>query len=148
MAARYGNGGSRGRRITDAEDEPLTDEGCKISDVGKAARHYDPEHRRQRRLGVAEAGLLGGGAALIGLGTRGAIKTTKGVRALAHPPGGTVFRSKEEADAYNKTKKATGGALAIGRKRDVAAIGTGAAAVGGAGLVRDKAENRKNGIWR
>lgn len=97
--------------------------------VGKAARYYDPEHRRQRRLGMAEAGLLGAGAASAGLGIKGAIKTTRSLRS-----------------AQKLRPRLTGSVAA--RKREIAGIAGGTAAVSGAGLVREKAENRKMGIWR
>ena len=200
MATRYGNGGGRGRRITDFEDEPLTDEvekgwgdrrrarrnertrnllgpanydailhqmavnqvarsaeakGIKVTrpsaSVGKAARYYDPEHNRQRRLGAAEAGLAGGGTAAMAYGAHGAVVPTKNVRALARPPGGVVFRSAEEIKTYKAKQKLAGKTIAASPKH-IAAVGAGAAAVTGAGLIHHKAKSisadRKHGVWR
>lgn len=127
MATRYGNGGGRGKRITDYEDQPMNGE----SSVSKEARHYSPEHRRQRRLGMEEAGLVAGGATATGFGARGIRNSTKGAQDFLKPP-----------------LKHAGKKMLYGSPKHVALVGGGLTAVTGAAALRQKAENRKMGIWR
>jgi len=56
----------------------------------KAQRYYDPEHRRQRRMGIQEAALLGAGGALMFRGGRGVKRSTQAARALKDSEKGSV----------------------------------------------------------
>jgi hypothetical protein len=115
--------------------------------VGKS-RFYDPEHRRQRRLGMAEAALAGAGAAGLAVGGHGAVKSTKAVRALSTkvPKGGGDGLRAGTFVTHGKTK-AGKGILAL-RRRDAAALAGGTAGVGGALGLRSYAESRRGTAWR
>jgi len=95
--------------------------------VGKA-RHYDPEHRRQRRLGAAEAALAIGGVASMARGVHGTRKTT---RALS---------------SARKLRPGLVRAVAAS-PQDLAYLGGGTAGVAGAGLVRQHAEGARGRAW-
>lgn len=138
--------------------------------VDKAARYYDADARRQRRAGMYQAGLAGSGTISAGLGVHGIRNSTKKVRALNTP--GRVMTSPKVAEvpavgtpgkaghvAAKPAQKAKFGPkpggthpevkrLLSARKRDIALVGAGAAGIAGAGLVRQKSEGRKFGIWR
>lgn len=122
---------------------------------GKAARYYDGEHRRQRRLGMytAAAGLAGG--ALLAHGGRGLVKDTRKLRALdldkvkargvasqGQLPG-FAAASPRRISGYPEGKHA----VAV-RPRNAASVVGGTVAITGAGVIRQKAEGRKLGIWR
>lgn len=121
----FGNGGKgHGRRQKEE----------KVEKVGKS-RFYDPESRRQRRLGMAEAALAGGSAAGLILGVRGAAKTTKLVRGK-HP--NIVGSAKEVAELKHRVGRAVSA-----KPRELALLGGGAASGGGAVAVRRHAESRR-----
>jgi hypothetical protein len=90
------------------------------------SRYYDPESRRQRRLGMYEAGLAGLGATGLVLGGRGAVKTTRSMRA------GAKFRPELKG---KKVVSASG--------RNLAFLGGGVTGVGGAVAVNRHAESRR-----
>lgn len=120
-------------------------ESASKADVSKAARYYDPEHRRQRRLGAYESGLAGGGLAAAGTGGVRAMRDSKELR-------DTVVQSNPNPNAkklaIKDLPKGKGkGALRVTRG-NAALLAGGTAALAGAGLVRQKAEGRKFGIWR
>lgn len=94
-------------------------------DVTKA---YNAEDRRQRRMGAAEAALGIAGGTGIYFGAKGARRTT---RALMH--------------GMPKHKDFRGVAAANGKQ--LAQMGGGTAAVGGAGLVRQHAEGHRGRAW-
>ena len=104
------------------------------ANVGKTARYYDPEGRRQRRLGLAEAALLGTGGALAFRGGRGALKTTKLIRGatVTGESGGSIVPKK---------------LLAVTR-RDLAQLGGGATAIGAAGAVDYHGNHPRGRQWR
>ena len=100
--------------------------------VGKA-RHFDPEHRRQRRIGMGEAALLGAGGVLGFRGVSGAVKATKQARKVTWAAGKPGQKELE-------------GALRRGvalRRRDLAQIGGGLSGVTGAAALRQHAETRR-----
>jgi hypothetical protein len=131
---RYGGTSGRGRRIIGA-DTPLSDPAIKTDEIGKA-RYYDPEHRRQRRLGAAEAGLLAAGGLAIGHGTQGAVKSTRALRALKIRSGG-----KTPSDIpVSRTK--VGRLSAAASPRELGYIGGGTAAVTAAGEVHRQSGNK------
>lgn len=109
--------------------------------VEKAARYYDPEHRRQRRLGMAEAGLAGGGAAAGAIGVRGVTRDTKKLRDVS-------VRSVVGAKDSRLGKTPVGNRAFRVSGRNGALVLAGGAGLGAAGVVRQKAEGRKFGIWR
>jgi hypothetical protein len=113
--------------------------------VGKS-RFYDPEHRRQRRLGMGQAALTGAGAAGLAIGGRGALKSTKAVRALTvrAPKGSPKAGSFSIAHGDTPAGK---GILAL-RRRDAAALAGGTAGLGGALGLRSYAESRRGTAWR
>jgi hypothetical protein len=122
----FGNGGKgHGRR---QKDEPAKEK------VGKS-RFYDPESRRQRRLGAAQAALAGGAVVGTTLGVRGAAKTTKLVRGK-HP---NILASPKERAALLQR---LGGAVSA-QPRDLALLGGGTASGGGAVALHRHAESRR-----
>lgn len=114
---RYGNAGTRGRRI-DAELEEFT-----------KTRFFDPEHRRQRRLGAAQLALGAGGVAGLAFGVKGARKATKVLDI------GGLPRSKDLKGAVVMTR------------RQQAMLAGGTAGVGGAVGVNRYAESRRGRAW-
>ena len=102
------------------------------------AKYYDPENRRQRRLGAAEAGLgLSGG--YVGLkGAKGVRQTTRAGRKLTGVAGRTA--DKEATATANSVIR--GGKGILVRRKNVAQLAGGAALLGGAGLVRQHAEGK------
>lgn len=135
----YGMGQVKAHREFEDRFAPKVRRGRMIvtaDEVDKAARNYNAEHRRQRRLGMTEAGLAGLGAAGMFVGGRGLRKTTKTMRTLAPKIAAQPDEVKHLQGAY------------AGSKRDLAMLGGGAAAVTGAGVTRQKAEGRRMGIWR
>lgn len=130
--ARYSGSGGVGRRVT-GDDAPV--------DVSKAARYYDAEHRRQRRLGMAEAGLVGGGAAAAGYGGAKITQETKKLRRVSvRNMVGAKDSALGKTPIGNRSFRVSG--------RNGALVAGGLAGIAGAGLVRQKAEGRKFGIWR
>lgn len=135
LAARsYGqavNGRRHERQVSRLRKERAT--------IGKA-RFFDPEHRRQRRLGMAEAALAGGGIAGLVLGGRGAARTTKAIRAMA---------TRGDKGTFNATVGGTkkGRRVLAAAPRELALLSGGAAATGGAVGVRQYAESRRGRGW-
>lgn len=97
------------------------------------ARHFDPEHRRQRRIGMGEAALLGAGGIIGFRGGRGAVKATQQARKVTWAAGKPGQKELEGALRH-------GVAL---RRRDLAQLGGGVAGVTGAGALRQHAETRR-----
>jgi len=132
---RYGGSGGHGRRISEAE----------LQEVNKAARYYDPEHRRQRKLGMAEAGLAGGGLAATGVGGTRAFQDSRKLRervVQSNPnPNAPKVKVKDLPSGAGK------GALRL-TKTNAALLLGGLGATTGAAVVRQKAEGRRLGIWR
>jgi MFS family permease len=109
----------------------------KASNVDKAERYYDPEHRRQRRMGIAEAGLIAGGAAVGAKGVAGAAKTTKFGRG--------VLRGVNAADP---SKKISHRAI-VAAPKNLAQLGGAAAAFTGAGAIHHHGNVAARGkAWR
>jgi hypothetical protein len=102
------------------------------------AKYYDPENRRQRRLGAAEAGLgLSGG--YVGFkGAKGVRETTRAGRKLT----GVVGRSADKDATATANKVVRSGKGILVRRKNVAQLGGGALLLGGAGLVRQHAEGK------
>lgn len=126
--ARFGDGGTRGRRMT--FEEP----------VAKALRAYTPEHRRQRRLGIYEAGLGIGGAAATTQGVREARRDTQRLHNLTL---GEKIRGKEVRVGESEAGR---NAIRI-KARPGALIGGGLAALAGVGAVRHHAESNRGRPW-
>lgn len=103
--------------------------------IQKRVRDYDSEDRRQRRLGMAQAGLLGLGGALAFRGGRGALRSTRAARSIP-------WAAKDKA-GKKELYDALRSGVAISR-RDLAYLGGGAAGFGGAGVVRQHAEDPRN----
>ena len=94
-------------------------------------RDFNPEHRRQRRLGAYQSALLLGGGLAAQRGTRGMIKTTRSARAAAE-----LLRGKKgDVPALSR------GILAS--RRDLAYIGGGTAALTGAEAVRHHSNSKR-----
>lgn len=116
--------------------------GVRRLDDAKARRQfgkrlYNPEDRRQRRIGMGEAALLGAGGILGFRGGRGLVRTTRGARKLA------TFASNMKGAGPREL--AVANALSRGvtvRRRDLAQLGGGAAGIAGAGALRQHAESR------
>lgn len=127
---RYGEGGTRGRRMALPAEEL----------VGKL---YDPESRRQRRLGMAEAGLAGLGAAGLIRGGKGIRDTTRAVRRVQGVTG-----SKDYAkDVYLARDTLKSRKAIVANRKDAALAGGGAASLAGAAIVRQHAEGRRGRRW-
>lgn len=123
--ARYGSGGVTGRRIVDDREA-----------VEKRYRDYNPEHRRQRRIGMAEAAAVGGGGAALGFGVKGTAKDTKKLRALEIAnPGRSGITTVGASHAGR-------GAIALSRRNGALVLG-GGAALAGAGALRRWAESNR-----
>lgn len=99
------------------------------------ARYYDPEHARQRRIGMGQAALLLGGGALGFRGGRGLLRTTRGARAIA----GVTGRDVEQVRDLRAALK-TGVAVT---RRDLAQLGGAGAALTGAESLRQHANSRR-----
>lgn len=103
----------------------------------RVRKAYIPEPRRQRRLGMYEAGL----------GLTGAAAGIKGANGIRR----TTASSRHAAKLTSKWKdQGTHAALKHGltaRPKDIALVGGGAALLGGAGLVRQHAEGKNNRRW-
>ena len=131
----YGNGAGHGRRMTDSEVE-----------VGKS-RFFDPEHRRQRRLGAAQTVLAGGAIAGTAIGGRGVLRSTKALRSVT----GVTVKHPDKATAASKTKRTREANAALrgitGSRRDLLLLGGGLASGGGAVAVNRHAESRKGRGW-
>lgn len=128
---RYGGAGAVGRRMQSGIEDRFA--------VEKRLRDYDSEDRRQRRLGMAQAGLLGLGGALAFRGGRGIRNTTKlarTVQGLTGPSG-----SAKQLEQLRSLMRSRG---VVASPSDLGYLGGGAAGIGGAGLVRQHAENPRN----
>jgi hypothetical protein len=111
------------------------------ADVEKAQRYYDPEHRRQRRMGMEETGLLTAGAGLGYLGGKNVAQTSRNAG----------WHIREAL----KTKPREMKRLGIKSKRVIAASPKGlgylagaATAVAGAGAVNYQGNHRHGRNWR
>ena len=125
-------GGWRDARL-DAREYAASDRGRFIAGrVGKSevskTRNYDPEHRRQRRLGMGQAALLMGGGTSAGFGVKGAMKDTETVRRGVS--GGKNLKR-----------------LVAASPRNLALLGGGIAGVGGAGAIQQHANSRRGKGW-
>lgn len=136
--ARYGAGAQRGRRQVLTEEE--------LVELGKS-RFFDPEHRRQRRLGMAELALGAGGAAGLLLGGRGIARTSRAARSVT----GMSGHSKDDTALLMSLLQRKDGKrrlpTIVARGRDAAAFGGGALSAGGAVGVNRYAESRKGRGW-
>lgn len=125
-------------------NDPLVQRYAK-ADVRKAARYYDPEHRRQRKLGMAEAGLAGAGLTATGVGGTRAYRDSRELRervVQSNPnPNSPKLKVKDLPKGAGK------GALRL-TKTNAALLVGGLGATAGAAVVRQKAEGRRLGIWR
>lgn len=105
-------------------------------DVGKRSRYYDPEHKRQRRIGAGEAVLVVGGGGLVGEGTRRAYGDTKKLRAIPILNRGGTFGAKLGESEHGK------GAIRVG-KVPAALIAGGTGALAGASLLHRHAGSNR-----
>ncbi|HEY5787495.1 MAG TPA: hypothetical protein VIT65_22245 [Microlunatus sp.] len=119
--------------------------GRKKKKVAKS-RFYDPEHRRQRRLGMGQAALAGAGATGLVLGGRGAVKSTKAVRDITTRVPGKSVKGVSNIKRYGDTE--SGKRILALRRRDAALLAGGTAGAGGALGLRSYAESRRGGAWR
>lgn len=105
-------------------------------EASKRYRDYNHEHRRQRRIGMAEAALIGGGGTAAGFGGHGIYRDTKALRGLeiAKPGRSGIERVGQSA--------AGRGAVALSRKNGLLLLGGGAGLAGAAGLRRWAEGNR------
>ena len=108
------------------------------------SRHYDPEHRRQQKLGAATALLTVGGGVAGTKGVKGALKTTRELRALKTVPTGFV-KPGDKASTVGQHKLAQRVGM-IGAK-DAAWGAGGLAGVGGAAAVQSHANSRRGKAW-
>lgn len=105
-----------------------------VDPFGKS-RFYDPESRRQRRLGMYEAGLAGGAVAGLGLGGKGIVRTSR----LARKMPGVVSEKNQDAQALRAALRH--GVAA--RRKDVALAAGGTASGIGAVALNRHAESRR-----
>ena len=127
----------RAQRKEIAQQLISTYDQAKSGTVGKS-RFYDPEHRRQRRLGAAEAGLTGGALAGLALGGRGVVRVSR----LARKTQGIVGDSKDVKALRSALKHGV-----AARRQDAALAAGGAAAGIGAYAVNRHAESRRGRAW-
>ena len=120
------------------------------SDTGRAGypnpfgkRMYEPEERRQRRIGMAQAVLLGAGAAGVGFGARGIRASTKAAHALKE--GGAAAKTVEGKKLVSAHQEAASHAIPhraiVARGRHLGYLGGGTVALGGAAGLRQYAES-------
>jgi hypothetical protein len=102
-------------------------------------RDYNPEHRRQRRLGMAEAALVGGGLFSAVRGGRGIVRTSQ----LGRKIGGVTAKDKDSVRELHSALKH--GITA--RRRDLAYAGGGATAIGAAGGLHAWGEGHRGRAW-
>ena len=119
-------------------------------DIGKDQRYYDPEHRRQRRMGASSTALLVAGGALGARGGRNIARQTVKTRAQA-TAGAKVLESRVVgpvglADAQARTKAA--GSMVASRKRDLGLLGGAGAAAAGAGTINYQGNHERGKHWR
>ena len=120
-----------------------------------AKRYYDPEDRRQRRAGQAQALAGSAGAAGIGYGARGAYKDNKAYRsALKELDSANEYLSSKkrgmvklgERAAQNSRGRVPGKGTAIISRRHGAGLLAGAAGIGAAAQIgRHMNSNRGRG---
>lgn len=106
-----------------------------VSQVGKA-RQFDPEHRRQRHIGAAQAALLGAGGVLGFKGTKGIVGSTRALRAVRG------IHGKDEA-ALKLVRDAMTGRGVLASPKHLAMVGGGVAGVGGAGALQQHSMSRR-----
>ena len=121
--------------------------GAKLSkaEVSKT-RSFDPEHRRQQKLGAATAALAAGGGYAAFRGGRGILATSKHARRATGVESKAVGRPHEKADANRKLLHAVKSGV-TGTKGDFAMVGGGAAGLGGAAGVQVHANSRRGKAW-
>jgi hypothetical protein len=121
--------------------------GGRREDVGKRRREYEPEHRRQRRLGMYEAGLAGGGIGSAGYGAHLIRSDTKKLR-----ESGIRTQTVNDQGKTVQGKDLKLGKTPVGRgtiklsRRSGALVGGGLAALAGAGAVRHHAESSRGRV--
>ena len=132
-------GGWRDARL-DAREAAASDRGRFLAGrVGKAERYYDPEDRRQRHFGMAQAAAGIGGAAALAHGGRGALKTTTLVRRNSKITNEKLLRMGSKHGM--KTNQ-----LAVG-PRDLAWMGGGGAGVGAAAAMEHHSNHPAGKAW-
>lgn len=107
--------------------------------VGKAARHYDPEHSRQRRIGAAEAGLVGAGGIATQEGARRIYVDSRNMRQ------GVKVRARGMGDIPLGEK--VSGAFRVRKVPALLAAG-GGAAIAGASVLHRHASSRRGAAYR
>lgn len=130
--------------------------------VGK--RYYDPEERRQRRMGAAMGTLAVGGAAGVGYGGYDTYEQTRRVLAndgkrIARNKANVdtvaqlnrkLFRFKQEGESIRSVPSPieAGQIPVVFRRRGVAALGAGSAALAGAYGLHRHANSNSGRTWR
>ena len=118
--------------------------------VAKAYRSYDPEERRQRRLGAAAAGSgLSGGALVVAGGRRIASDTERvgnwKMRALVRHPLKDAKHGKERAKPFSELAFKDAKHAVLVKPSRAAMVGTGAALLAGSGRLMS---HRDQGRWQ
>lgn len=108
--------------------------------VGKADRRYDPESKRQRRLGGAISLTAAGGALLGAKGVRGIRNTTRTIRGLGNLPN----LSKEKTQLLRSLQE---GRSVAASRRDLGRVGGGAGLLVASGGMSSYASGRRNRRW-
>ena len=108
--------------------------------VRKLYRQYDPEHRRQRRMGNAEAGLTLGGGYAVHRGARGVQRETRELR-------DTKIQDRPTKPMTSVERKFGRKAIAVSR-RNGALVAGGLGAFAAAGGVARHANNNKGRTYR
>ena len=104
--------------------------------VTKRYRDYNPEHRRQRRIGAAEATLLGTGGTAAGFGGRGVYRDTKALRGLE-------LRNIQGKTSGKLGQTAAGRGVVVLTRRNAGLLAGGGLALSGAAGVRRWAEGNR-----
>lgn len=133
-------GRRRGKDWEDIDDAIESRRSAQRRSFGKS-RHYDPESRRQKRLGMAIAASGGVGGALAFRGGRGVVRSTQ---ALAHlkatgVDGKNVAAGKEELKHLGSSIHA--------RRNDVRDLGLGTAGLGSAAGLQTYSNSRRGRPW-
>ena len=135
---------SRGKVFSERELHAMPGPSSQARNVRKDQRYYDPEHRRQRRMGASTAALAGLSGAMLLRGGAGMRSTAKLVRGELTRDA-SFIGPRQVVDAKNR---ATARGALHARKRDVAHIAGGLAAAGGAGTINYQGNHERGKHWR
>ena len=109
-------------------------------------RSFDPEHRRQQKLGAATAVLGLGGAAAAVHGGRNIAATTKTARQITGVSTKTAGNQAQMTIKNARLRQALRSGVHA-NKKDLALLGGGTAAIGGGGAVQVHANSRRGKAW-